>query len=196
MNPGYTRSMRAVMLEVPEELLEDRRRRGLDKSDEVWDGVLHMVPPPAPRHNFLVSDLNAFLRRVAARRGLMPPVSETGVFDPTKGLSNYRVPDLVIAAEGAYSERGVEGAATLVVEVLSPHDESRDKLPFYACVDAREIWIVDPKTRAIEVFESRDGEPVSVPSADGRILSPLGIELSVILGPKLRLVDGADTAEI
>lgn len=29
--------MKAVVLEVPESVLADRRRRGLDQRDEVWD---------------------------------------------------------------------------------------------------------------------------------------------------------------
>ncbi|HET9253937.1 MAG TPA: Uma2 family endonuclease [Pseudonocardiaceae bacterium] len=36
--------MRAVLLEVPESMLAERRRLGLDGRDEVWDSVLHMVP--------------------------------------------------------------------------------------------------------------------------------------------------------
>ena len=36
--------MRAVLLEVPEAMLDERRRLGHDGRDEMWDGVLHMVP--------------------------------------------------------------------------------------------------------------------------------------------------------
>jgi hypothetical protein len=35
------------MLDVPGSLLDERRRLGLDVVDEVWEGVLHMVPPPS-----------------------------------------------------------------------------------------------------------------------------------------------------
>ena len=45
----YDAFMRAVMLDVPESLLDERRRLGLDVFDEVWEGVLHMVPPPSDR---------------------------------------------------------------------------------------------------------------------------------------------------
>jgi hypothetical protein len=39
-----------VLESTPElEALKERRRRaGLDRLDEVWDGVLHMVPVPQP----------------------------------------------------------------------------------------------------------------------------------------------------
>ncbi|MGI9120683.1 MAG: hypothetical protein ACR2G7_11290 [Acidimicrobiales bacterium] len=42
--------MRAVLLEAPQSLLEERRRLGLDIFDEMWEGVLHMVPPPGGPH--------------------------------------------------------------------------------------------------------------------------------------------------
>jgi Uma2 family endonuclease len=189
--------MRALMLEVPEELLEDRRRKDLDRLDEVWDGVIHMVPPPTTRHSFFVEHLKGFFRGVAERRGLALPVSEIGVFDPEQGLSNFRVPDIVVAALPMFSERGIEGVAPLVIEVLSPNDESYDKLPFYARVGVLEVWIADPKTKTVEVFESRAGLPVKVPSSAGRILSPtLGVELTALPGPKLQLRDGDVVVEI
>jgi hypothetical protein len=40
---GSIGPVRAVMLEVPQALLDERRAHGLDKSDEMWDGELHMV---------------------------------------------------------------------------------------------------------------------------------------------------------
>lgn len=196
MNLGYTRPMRAVMLDVPKELLAERHRNGWDKRDEVWEGVLHMVPPPATRHNFFGGDLILFLRRVADRRGLLM-VYETGVFDSVQGLRDFRIPDLVVGPKDVFSERGVEGKATLIVEILSPNDESRDKLPFYARVGVREAWLVHPVSRAFELFELRDGELVPCDPQRGVTRSPaLGIEIEVITGPTLRLRDGNDIAEI
>ena len=50
------------MLDVPESLLDERRRQGLDVFDEVWEGVLHMVPPPSGEHQRLELELgSAFL---------------------------------------------------------------------------------------------------------------------------------------
>lgn len=36
-------------MEVPEAMLAERRRLGLDRRDEMWNRVLHMVPPPGGR---------------------------------------------------------------------------------------------------------------------------------------------------
>jgi hypothetical protein len=49
--------MQALWLEVPEKFLEERWRLGHDKKDELWDGVLHLVPLPGSRHQRLTSDL-------------------------------------------------------------------------------------------------------------------------------------------
>jgi Uma2 family endonuclease len=184
------------MLDVPEELIEDRHRLGLDKRDEVWGGVLHMVPPPAPRHNFFAGDLLFALARIVAKHRLRATY-EVGVFDPVQGLRDFRVPDLVVAPQGLFSDRGVEGHATLVVEVLSPNDESRDKIPFYARVGVREVWLIDPVTRAIEIYHLRDAELVSVRPHGGVLHSDsLELDLETIPGPKLQLRDGTDTYEI
>jgi Uma2 family endonuclease len=194
---GYTRSMRAVMLEVPEHILEERRRNGWDKRDEVWEGVLHMVPPASTRHNFVADDLLVFLRRVGERRGLLV-ARETGVFDPAiPEYWSYRVPDLAMAPKDLFSERGVEGRAKLVVEVLSPNDESREKLPFYARVGVEEVWIVNPVTKAFELFELDAHELTATDPQDGVFRSrALDIAIDVIAGPKLRLRDADDAVEI
>lgn len=196
MSLGYTRSMRAVMLEVPEWFLEDRRKKGHDKRDEVWEGVLHMVPPASFQHNTIQRDLLYALRQIARRRGLIEMI-ETGVFDPIAGENNYRIPDLALVDSAASSQRGIEGGASLVVEILSPGDESREKLPFYARVGVREVWLLHPVTRVIEVFVLRAGELVALASTAEQLRSPLlDVELSTVPGPKVRIRDGEQIDEI
>jgi Uma2 family endonuclease len=195
MSLGYTRSMRAVMLEVPEELLAERRRKGQDKRDEVWAGVLHMVPPSSFQHNCIARDLLYVLRQLARPRELIE-IYETGVFDPAAGETNYRVPDLALVTPEQISKRGVEGAA-LVVEILSPDDESLDKLPFYARVGVREAWLLDPATRSLGLFVLQAGELMPVAPQQGAWRSPLlGVELSTTVTPTLRIVDGTRVDEV
>lgn len=184
--------MRAVWLEVPEWFLEERRQLGHDKKDEVWDGELHMVPPPTLDHSHITFELAKALDHIALRRGLRTFTGETGLFDPAKGVKNYRIPDVVVVRPEHMSKRGVEGAE-LVVEVLSPHDESRQKFAFYAARGVKEIWLVTPSPRAIEIYELRGGEYADV-TAGGR--SPLlGIDVTVGDGV-LHLRDGDLLAEV
>jgi Uma2 family endonuclease len=44
------------------------------------------------------------------------------------------------------------------VEILSPDDESWQKLPFYAAHDVDEVLIVDPIERTVAWLGLRDGE--------------------------------------
>jgi Uma2 family endonuclease len=177
------------MLDVPESLLDERRRLGLDVFDEVWEGVLHMVPPPSGEHQILESEMIAVLLGVAKRHGLVASV-ETGLFADDD--DDYRLPDLIISRPAQRTHRGVDGTAELVVELRSPHDETDEKLPWYAARGVAEILIVDPPTRAIELYRGEAGEPVAVvPDAGGGVtLATLGVRLSTVVttdGPRLRI---------
>jgi len=189
--------MNAVWIDVPEEFLEERRRLGHDKRDELWEGVLHMVPPGSFVHGSISVAILVALTPIAKRRGLLALSSEIGVFNPEVDKS-YRIPDVSVGRPEHASERGFEGAE-LVIEVLSPNDESRKKFDFYARVGVREVWIVDPKTRATELHALRaDGsgyEPI--PFVDGIATSGvLGITLEIVEGPVLRLRDGSEIADV
>jgi Uma2 family endonuclease len=165
--------MRAVILEVDERMLAERRRLGLDRQDEMWEGVLHMVPPPFARHGRLQVGLSAWLLDRCTPLGLLVGV-ETGVFAADE---DYRVPDAVVYAPDAASERGIEGAPLVVVEIRSPGDESDVKVPWYLGRGAGSVVVVDRDTFAVEVFTA-DGR--AEPDPDG--LTPLA-GLGVRLGP-------------
>jgi Uma2 family endonuclease len=188
--------MRAVMLDVPESLLDERRRLGLDVFDEVWEGVLHMVPPPSGEHQRLGSKLVAVLLAVAERRGLVAS-HDTGLFAAD---DDYRVPDIIASRPDDCSHRGVDGTAQLIVELRSPNDESYEKLPWYAARGVTEMLIIDPATRWFELYLNDGGTPVPVvPDDDGGItLETLGVRLLTVVagsGPRLRVTSDTETAD-
>jgi Uma2 family endonuclease len=196
MIPGYIHRMHAVTNKVPPTLLEERRRTGCDRFDEVWDGVLHLVPPPSIPHQDFEYELERALRSIAARRGLRT-YHNAGLVDPDRGWKDYRVPDLCVAHPAQVSERAIEGRAELVVEVLSPRDDSRDKLPFYASRGVREIWLVEVWSRHVEVLALRGRDYEAVAAIQGAIRAPaLEIELRVVPGPRLRLTDGSFVEDV
>jgi Uma2 family endonuclease len=162
--------MKAVMLEVDERMLEERRRLGHDRWDEMWEGVLHMVPPANGPHQGLGSELFLVIAPLARRRGLVGRY-ETGLF--RSGVDDdYRVPDLLFTAPERLTHRGVDGAADLVVEILSPGDESYAKLDWYAELGVREMLIIDPRTKAVELYRGTPEGPVRVaPDANGVLWS-------------------------
>jgi Uma2 family endonuclease len=183
------------MLDVPESLLDERRRLGLDVFDEVWEGVLHMVPPPSGEHQRLELRLGAALLSLAEQRGLVAS-NETGLFAAD---DDYRVPDIVVSQPANCSQRGVDDTAELVVELRSPHDETDEKLPWYAARGVAEILVVDPGTRRFELYRTEGGSAVAAaPDADGGVtLLTLGARLLTVTtdgAPRLRVTaDGVTT---
>ncbi len=127
-----------------EELLDRRRRSGLDRLDEVWVGDYHMVPAPSGGHAYLAQQLAVLLDSPARATGLVPAMGE---FNLGESEQDYRVPDGGVHRDRAF---GVwHPTAALVVEIVSPGDETWDKLPFYAAHHVDEVLIVDPLKRTI-----------------------------------------------
>jgi Uma2 family endonuclease len=185
------------MLEAPEALLEERRQKGLDVFDEMWEGVLHMVPAPSGPHQRLAHRLGATLVPFADSKGLVAS-HETGLYRPGADESDYRVPDLVYARPEHASDRGVEGRAELAVEIRSPRDETYAKLGFYAEAGVQELLVVDRDTYALELFVLRGATlHAALPDASGAVLlSSLGVSLATVAGPALRLTWDGGTTEI
>ncbi|MDQ6807611.1 MAG: Uma2 family endonuclease, partial [Actinomycetota bacterium] len=120
--------------------------------DEVWQGVLHMNPAPHLRHAQLQAQLLELLGPLARHRDL------TAVAEFNLGQSeDYRVPDGGLVRPG--HGRLFNPTAALVLEVLSPGDETPQKLPFYAARQVAELLILDPDQRTIRWLSlGADGE--------------------------------------
>ncbi len=187
------------MVEVPPELLDERRRLGIDVYDEMWRGVLHMNPPPSRGHQRLGTDLLFALGPCADAVGL-ESWYETGLH---RTRDDYRVPDLAFSRpESAPIEAGIR-SAELVVEIRSPHDETDDKLKWYLARGVDEVLVVDPKTRAIELFRLiADRVAVIEPDDKGTVVlrSLGGIGLTTVAtsgGPRLQVAPpGRPPAEV
>ncbi len=138
--------MRTVVPDPPpaefEQLLERRRRAGVDRRDEVWEGVLHMAPAPHSHHARLQWQL-ALLLDPPARAAGLEPSSEFNLGDP----EDYRIPDAGLhdlPPDGLYLS-----TAAVAIEILSPGDETFEKLPFYAAHQVQELLIIDPDRRTV-----------------------------------------------
>jgi Uma2 family endonuclease len=125
-------------------LIERRRRSGVDRFDEMWEGVLHMPPAPSGEHSSVEWQLANLLGPLAGQAGL----HAGGQFNLGEGERDYRVPDGGLHRE---HPRGVwHATAALAIEIVSPNDESWDKLGFYAAHDVDEVLIVDPATHKVD----------------------------------------------
>lgn len=129
-----------------DDVIARRHALGQDRYDEVWDGDYHMAPAPHQWHGYLVSQLLDAFREPADRAGLVRlDAFNLGTAD------DYRVPDIgLLRALGAGS---FVPAAALVVEVVSPADESWDKFDFYASRGVDEVLIADPTMRTLALFQ-------------------------------------------
>ena len=133
-----------------EQFLARRRALGQDLFDEVWGGSYHVAPAPSFSHGRVEAELAAALRPAAERVGLVM----TGPFNLGES-DDYRVPD-----QGWHRVRSGGTwlpTAALVVEVVSPGDESYEKFSFYAAHGVDEVLIADPSLRTIRLWRLRDG---------------------------------------
>jgi len=128
-----------------EGLVQRRHALGQDLYDEVWDGEYHMAPAPHVWHGYLDDQLAVLLRPHARRAGLIG----TGPFN--LGTSNdYRVPDRGL--HRALPATAFVDTAAMVIEIVSPDDETWDKLEFYAVHGVDELLIVDPVARTVTLM--------------------------------------------
>ena len=128
---------------------------------ELWDGELVLSPAPSFFHQEIVDRfhdrLKAWVR--AHRLGKTASAPVDMVLAPRRAVQ----PDVIFVAHerlGIIGER-VEGAADLVVEVLSPGTRRRDPLDkrdLYEQHGVKEYWLVDPEARTVEVLFLERGE--------------------------------------
>jgi Uma2 family endonuclease len=158
-----------------------------DRRYEIIDGDLFMTPAPGTPHQRLVGRLYHFLdehvRKEELGEVLLSPCDV--VLSPTDVVQ----PDvLFIAAErrSIIGEKYISAAPDLVVEVLSPSTEERDrtlKTKPYARFGVRELWLAESGAKTIEVLaNSGDGFRQEAAFGLGAVLrSPLllGLEIPV-----------------
>ncbi len=126
------------------------------KRYQILDGELFVTPAPSLWHQIIVGNLvwhlENYVRPRACGRVLSAPL------DVILADSSIAQPDVVYvdnSRSSLMSRRGIEGAPTLLVEVLSPSSSVADrrvKLALYARYGVPFYWIVDPETRTLEAY--------------------------------------------
>jgi Uma2 family endonuclease len=129
--------------------LERRRQAGLDRFDEVWGGRYVVAPDPHLNHGRTQLGAPALLLSAARRLHL----HAAGTFN-LGAPDDYRIPDAGLTPEPAAVWHDT---ATLVVEIVSPDDDTFDKLDFYRDHGVRELLLLDWRVRTVRVLELRAG---------------------------------------
>ena len=149
-------------------LKAEREAAGLDRWDEVWNGVHIIMPPPNIEHQALSLRTGSQLLPLIDDAGRGVTAQECAVSDvdaPGDWRTNYRTPDLAIYLTTNPAEnRGSHwyGGPDIAVEIVSPGDRSRQKLGFYAAVGTRELFVLDRDPWALELYRLSGGELKSV----------------------------------
>jgi Uma2 family endonuclease len=141
---------------VSERLLRERRDRGIDVFDEVWDGVYVMAPAPNDEHQEIEMNLAQPLLEVVRNRNLGTVRLRVNVAsDPTDWEHDYRIPDIVVFLNGSRAvchDTFWSGPPDFIIEIASPNDKTREKLGFYAKVETRELLLIDRDPWRLELY--------------------------------------------
>lgn len=124
---------------------------------EVIEGELVVTPSPSLRHQRIVGrlfrSLGGFVEENELGEVFISPL------DVLFAEGDYLEPDILFVGRGReeiLTDRGIEGPPDLVVEILSPSTEARDrgvKLERYRHYGVPEYWVVDPDERTVEVWD-------------------------------------------
>ncbi len=132
------------------ELLNDEGKRY-----ELHEGEVLVTAAPRPLHQRVALRLARHLEDFVEPRQLGEVYQSVDVYFSEEAVYS---PDLLfISRERAHlvGEKHVQGAPDLVVEVVSPSTEARDrgiKFRAYERHGIKEYWIVDPLARKAEVY--------------------------------------------
>ena len=123
---------------------------------ELIEGELYMVPAPDFSHQIISRNIEFLLWDFVKKHslGIVVDAPVDVVLTPEDVLQ----PDILfISNERRHiiTKKNVNGAPDLVIEILSPSTQERDKIVkrgLYARHGVREYWIVDPEAKKVEVM--------------------------------------------
>ncbi len=192
---------------LEESLKAQRHAWGADRFDEVWEGVYRMSPQPNVEHQELVSYLTSVLHEV-----IRPPKGAR-VY-PGINLSdrdddwehNYRCPDVAVFLPGNLAQKfkaHYRGPADFLVEIVSPLDDTREKIPFYSALGVRELLIIDRYPWSLELLR-HNGQELALAGQStvekSEIIASVVVPLSFQLlpaqpRPEIRIVEIGSTRD-
>jgi len=127
---------------------------------ELWNGEIIMSPAPHPEHQEITLHFASALKEFVSRHDLgkvyTSPVDV--VLTPRRVVQ----PDVLFIAKARLGivKQCIDGVPDLAMEVISEHSWQRDRIEkkaLYEQAGLPEYWIVDPDSKAIEVFALAQG---------------------------------------
>ena len=132
-----------------------------DQRVELIDGVPYLMAPPSRAHQAVQFELGRQIGNFLEGKKCRAYTAPFGVRlfekdgDSPEDVDTMVEPDLVVVCDrDKLDEYGCKGAPDLVIEILSPSTQRRDRLEkynLYQLAGVREYWIVDPENRTVQV---------------------------------------------
>lgn len=155
-------------------------------NQQLLDGHLIMSPSPSRFHQKISILLSSTLFDFAKKKG---DEVYAAPIDVHLDHLNVPQPDLVYIKKenlNKLSQRGIEGAPDLIVEIISPSNSYLDryeKKDLYRQFKVKEYWIVDPGNATLEIYQlvREEYKLAQYLVGKGKITSPLLPEFSLHL---------------
>ncbi|MCH4890154.1 type II toxin-antitoxin system prevent-host-death family antitoxin [Acidaminobacter sp. JC074] len=146
----------------------EKMNKTADKRYEYIDGEVYLMTSPSIRHQWVVSKLHVALDKFLRGK---PCDAFVSPFDVTlKAENNWNVvqPDILVLCnwrQDADENDRYRGIPKLVVEVLSPSTQEKDKtkkLKLYKLSGVEEFWVIDPKEMYVTIYNFQDQKVHSI----------------------------------
>jgi Uma2 family endonuclease len=183
----------AVLINDPSlegRFIEQRKLCGSDRWDEVWEGVYIVSPLPNNEHQEIVTELIYVLREIVVHGGLGRVFPGVNLSDMEGDWEHdFRGPDVAVFLKtGKAIDCGTHwrGAADFLVEIISPGDRSREKIPFYDRIGVVEVLIIDREPWSLDLYQRRDGRLQMIAQSTlekGNVLTSSSLPLTFQLIP-------------
>lgn len=169
-------------------LLEyERLEAGSETKHELLGGTIVAMAGASPRHNRLVLQTASELSRLLAGRGCYVAAADQRVRPGEAEEYLYLYPDVVVACPPEFDEGTPRSLLNprLVVEVLSPATEARDKShkldAYRRCTGLDDILLVKASHPLVEHHHRRDDHQwlVTLHVEGAVVLESLGVRLSL-----------------
>ena len=135
---------------------------------EIINGKVNIIRAPRTIHQIISMRLFQCFTRFLEDKTCEVFAAPFGVrLFPKEDKSDNTVvePDLVVICDPTkIDERGCNGAPDLIIEILYPYDQQReriDKFNIYLKAGVREYWLVYPENKWIEVNLFSEGQTIS-----------------------------------
>lgn len=134
---------------------------------ELDEGELISMTRPRVRHALIEGNLYFAIRSYLDRNPVGKVLGADILF--VLGPATKRAPDVSVIMRTIDPDQEIQGAPDIAAEILSPSNTRRAmhrKLGQYFANGCKLAWIIDPKTRTVEVWESAAGPSHTLREAD------------------------------